>query len=1808
MAAIWGLVPIGVAAQSSTTIQSDYYRHIEQAENVVVAGDDLFGERHDVSSGSISFSHTVVSLPGGNGLPVQVAYTFKPYQRLGVGYAVELARPYIAGIFSTRTGWVATSITGGGPTTARCSSPIGQPPELDNTDGKPERFFSEEYWAGNQLVLADGTSEFMGRLPQGASVPSAGGPYTWGTKSHWLFSCETPPQFNGAEAFVGLAPDGTRYYFEEPGNGITPLAIRKTAELGGDTIMQRREVRFYASKIQDRFGNWVTYTHDASGALIISANDGRRLTVSDANGVLTVSDGVRSWKVTFSANSPGFVVDNPDNTHWSIQESGGISDATTFLSNSCGDPPSTLSGQATIVVSASSGAVATYTIDPVHFGKSFVTYQCRDESGKGYPSIVNPAFYDAAALTKKVVSGPGLSTRTWSYSYGASNGCYAGSSAPASVACNSNSPTYHQVVVTRPDSSVVRYTVNNKWNTDTDGLLVKEETGASLSSISRVVSTEWAAFQDNLGLGNKLGGSASDYYRRVPSKVSTVQDGDAFVWQAEGFNQYSQVTKAKRFSSIAGQQAIEESLGYLNDTSLWVLGLPTTVTNVATGEVESENVYLLPSDTPSGKDTLKERWRFGQKLMSYSFDSAGNLHTSTDGRGNITTLGSYKRGIPQSIGHPDGTSESLVVDDFGQITRLTDQAGKTTSYAYDGVGRLTQITYPTGDNVAWAPKVFTYAYVTAAERGIGANHWRRTVSHGNARSVTYFDAELRPVLSDTYLSDGTAHTTARTDYDWRGQKTFVSYPRAGALNLGDLTGGTRTQYDALGRVHVVQQDSELSQSPTTTTDYLSGARVRVTDPKGNVTTTTYQVFDQPSYDAVTQVQAPDGINQAITRDVYGNPTSIRQYGSYNGLTKDLTKYLYYDAYHRLCRTAEPESGSTVMAYDAANNVAWTADGLSISGSDCGQGSVLTTAQTTRTYDAMNRVKTLVPPSGTQGTSYAYDALGNVKTAVSGVSSWSAGPRNGLGLLTSETLQITGQSAWTLGYGYDANGSLSSVSYPDGTTVDYAPDALGRPTQVGSYATGVTYFPSGEVSAFTFGNGALYSVNQNERQLLKNFSYALNVSSPDISELYTYDANGNITQITDLTGGLRTKGFHYDDLNRLTSATAPNLWGTESYTYDPLNNIASRTGNSTKVTYSYDATNRLTDLSDGTTFGYDNRGNVTSKNGVVLSFDAKNQLQNVGGSVAYAYDASGRRVSKTPSSGGSTYYFYSQAGQLMYQLEPGSAKATDYVYLGKRMLARNETTQLGAPSSIGFDTNPNDGSYTVSWSAVAGATSYTLQESANGGVWSTIYAGAATSEMISGKAGGSYQYRVEGCIASTCGSWTTSATLGVRPALPVVITPKDIVHGAYVVSWTTPPGTKSFDVQERLDGGSWVVLASETTATTVDRPGNAGSYEYRVSAKNIYGTRGWGLSSTVLVGSPPVPNLTTPTDSNTGTYVVSWTAVSGAISYVLQEKVGGNDWAVVQTTDKTALTITGKSNGEYGYRVQACNSAGCSEFSVSHTTTVLLPPNAPATIDALSVVSTGTIQVTWTASDTATQYVLQEKINGGGWNSVYTGSATRASLIANGTGGHTYQVQACNAGGCSGFTVSATLLVTITPASAPALSVPSSSSTGSYTVSWTSVSNAESYDLQQSSDGGTWSTVKRGAVTSVSITGMGSGNYSYRVFACASGCGPSSAIKSIAVTVALPGTPSAPRVDLSGPSYRTIASLTWDATGGATSYSVEKHAADGTTTVFYEGPNTSFAKLDNSASTSGYRVKACNATGCSPYGAYGYGGAVQVPIH
>nr|WP_301541436.1 RHS repeat-associated core domain-containing protein [Xanthomonas euvesicatoria] len=411
----------------------------------------------------------------------------------------------------------------------------------------------------------------------------------------------------------------------------------------------------------------------------------------------------------------------------------------------------------------------------------------------------------------------------------------------------------------------------------------------------------------------------------------------------------------------------------------------------------------------------------------------------------------------------------------------------------------------------------------------------------------------------------------------------------------------------------------------------------------------------------------------------------------------------YDANQQLCKVIEPESGSTVMAYDADGNLAWSASGLDLpSTTSCDlEAAAASGRQVVRTYDTRNRLKTLRFPdkNGNQDWSYTPDGLPAQVTTWNDAGSSSvvnAYNYNKRRMLTSESSGQTGWYTWSIGYGYDANGALANQTYPTGLVISYTPNALGQPTAVrdqagGNYATGIGYYPNGAARQFTYGNGVSHSLVLNGRQMPQQVRDN-NVASFE----YQYDANGNVGAIIDQqrgTGYNRYMG--YDGLDRLMEAGSERFGGDNwnRYTYDVLDNIlTAKLPGVRENNYWYDAKNRLTNVQNNagaTTVGlsYDPQGNLKNKNGQAYTFDYGNRLRDVTGKESYAYDAYGRRtIAGRPTT--RTVQVYTQAGQLFYTEASGKGN-TEYVYLNGSLLAtRNSgtikfqyTDALGSPIAV-----------------------------------------------------------------------------------------------------------------------------------------------------------------------------------------------------------------------------------------------------------------------------------------------------------------------------------------------------------------------------------------------------------------------------------------------------------------------------------------------------------------------------------------------
>ncbi len=1823
-------------SQPTSSPEDEYKKLIKVSEDIQPLGETPFGERIGLYDGSLSFEQTDISFPG-QGPTITVGRVFNLHtadERRDLQYRAfgdwDIDIPLITTITPVksgiRVGWLVSATN----KKAICSS-FTLPPSVAGIGGDSSRadWEPDSWWQGYQMrIPGQGSQELLRRSTGNTAAPgNNAAAYPIVTKQDWSLGCLAQTVNDPTtEGFLAISPDGTKYYFNRlsyrsmpglsrpTGSGPSSLMARTDGMMSPmaaqDDILNREEGRMLVTRIEDRFGNGINYTYDGNHHLTsIDGDDQRHVTISygsDGNRISSITmqggaAGTRTWQYGYT--QVGLLnqltsVTQPDGSRWTY-DLASFNTAYVDMSLSAGNcdaigVPANLGTSYTSSMTHPSGLSGSFTVTPVKRGRSYVPRECK--AGPNMPATPNGVGTHAAlpnasysmAIIQKQISGAGIGTQTWQYAYSPSNESW-------SVNCSAGCAASVWTRVQYPDGHAERSNFSNRYDFSESLLLSEEIFDGAADTTRRRKFVQYAYVNPDPAVDGRASAYPSPWgstrarlntaqmQNKFPMGAQVVQinddpsPGDTYTWNAVSFDAFARPADVQRYNSIG--YSARESTAFKDDYAHWVLGLPLQTTNVVTGEEISRNVY-----DPNSL-TLAERYRFGRKVMGYAFNAQGQLASFTDGNNHTTTLGSYKRGIPQAIGYPDGTSQSLVVDDLSQITSITNQVQATTSYTYDAIGRLASISYPAGMN----PKVFGYGYVTGAERGVAANHWRRSITQGGKVQMTYFDAMLRPILSDTYRNDSAFYTSIRSGYDWKGRKIFQSYPYSGAPDITAMSGGVMTSYDVIGRATASTQTSELGNL-TATTQYLAGGAKTATDPKNNATTSWFQAFDQPSYDTVVKVQAPEGVVQTIQRDVYGNPLSITQGGAGQSVTKTMT----YDTWHRLCRTWEPESGSEIMAYDGADNLAWSVSGASFNTAGaCGQDQVAEASKTVRAYDAMNRVTSVLYPTGTAPSTFTYDALGNPATATSGNVGWTFG-HNTLGQLTAEVLAVDGW-VWGLGYGYDGNGALSTVRYPDEEIVAYNPDALGRPTTVGGYASGISYFPDGDVASYNIGNGGIYSADKNARNLLHNFTYGKG-GVPIVSEDFTYDGNGNVSAIGDVSGSnQRTKSMSYDGLNRLLSATASNLWGTESYTYDTLNNIRTLSNSGGTSTYSYDGANLLASISNGAapvhTFQYDGRGNTVGKDGQVLNFDLANRLTSIPGKGQYTYDAAGRRVKKvTPS--GTTYYAYNSAGQLMWEADPVTRLGSNYVYLGKKLIAKSTENfdilrQSQVKAAIAIVGIPK--------LAVDGSTIDVTLDIANNG-----------TRPLS--ANSQYPVQMGYHLIDVATGASTQPEAGVN-------LPADIPVGAH--------GTITMHVAAAavLGMGKKIrfSLLQAGVAWFQDWPGNntveAGPYSTCPTAgtgnlcNNVTGLTPEQVNVTLTITSAPTLSpdgqsvLATVDIANNGRVTLASTGphpvdlgnhVIDAAGNVLQtditraiipEIAPGQHAAVGISTPASVLLGTGRL-----LQFEMAQE-GINWFRAFGMVPIATGPYV--TLGGATSSTNGSFALSWQPIAGATSYNLQERLSNGSWTTVQGSTATSWSASGRGTGAYSYQVQACAASGCAPYGPAWAVNVLLPPP-VPASISASAPTAGPITVSWAGSATATRYVVNQQFNGGAWTTYYNAAGTSTGVSPPASGTYVYQVQACnSSGC--SGFQQSNAVAITLPPA-SAPAIAGGGANHSGAYAISWDGVAGAATYNVVESANGGGWTQLQ---NTAAGTWSTSGRVNGtyvYQVQACNAGGCGPWSA------------
>lgn len=289
-------------------------------------------------------------------------------------------------------------------------------------------------------------------------------------------------------------------------------------------------------------------------------------------------------------------------------------------------------------------------------------------------------------------------------------------------------------------------------------------------------------------------------------------------------------------------------------------------------------------------------------------------------------------------------------------------------------------------------------------------------------------------------------------------------------------------------------------------------------------------------------------------------------------------------------------------------------------------------------------------------------------------------------------------------------------------------------------------------------------------------------------------------------------------------------------------------------------------------------------------------------------------------------------------------------------------------------NPDpDGNVYIHWDPCLRVEDYTVYIYIGDSVSYYTYknVGIATSYTKNGLSNGVWGFEVvaENCAGTSGHSDRKSVTVSIQniPAAPTLeaITPTTDTDGIIYLSWSIISDATSYKVYRSKEGGSYGNIATISGTSYIDSGiGKVGQnivYNYKIRAFNQYGGSIDSNIKSVTVELPstpppppdPIPNTPTleaitPIIDTDGIVELKWSIEKYATSYKLSYFVcGSGTFTTIRYILNNYYSIM-LENGEYGFRVQAVNSAGSSDVSNYEYVTVAIIVNQIPTATIISI--------------------------------------------------------------------------------------------------------------------------------------------------------------------------------------------------------------------------------------------------------------------
>jgi RHS repeat-associated protein len=377
-----------------------------------------------------------------------------------------------------------------------------------------------------------------------------------------------------------------------------------------------------------------------------------------------------------------------------------------------------------------------------------------------------------------------------------------------------------------------------------------------------------------------------------------------------------------------------------------------------------------------------------------------------------------------------------------------------------------------------------------------------------------------------------------------------------------------------------------------------------------------------------------------------------------------------------------------------------------------------------------------------------------------------------------------------------------------------------------------------------------------------------------------------------------------------------------------------------------------------------------------------------------------------------------------------------------------------------------GSYTVSWTGQSGSVedSYTLQESSDVSPWTTVVNDdPVTSKAFTKTTSGARYYRVKHCFTSdagevggggstVCSPYSAVKTVQVyiqptgTPAIGCTGCASPDTNGDLTITWTRPSGTVThYRVFSRRNGGAFqrTDVAGANTLSLAFNDLADGDWDFQVDACNALLDTGCSaddsaFKSVEVLKTPSQPtNLQAPASSTTGSFTLSWSASTGSVAHYslyranrVSASCPSSGYIHLGNQTATSKVFSGHADGDFCFKVKACNSGSCSTASTGRAVSVLKVPTLPANVTLPATNESGDFTLSWGPSQETVAYYqvdrakVGENCPGTDYQFCQVGQVTSPSMSFQDQddGTYSFKVKACNASGCSARTASVAIVV------------------------------------------------------------------------------------------------------------------------------------------------------------------------------------------